>query len=84
MIAVGGGAGALINLQTVTVATNSTQGITSINGGASVQISNVSVWDNGGIGLNAASSGAIVSFKNNSVQGNAGGDGAPTSSPGQI
>jgi len=87
MIAVGTGVGgAVVNLQTVTVTNNTGNGVTSINGGGAttVTISNASVWDNTAVGLNPSAGGAIISFKNNSVQGNAGGDGAPTSSPGQI
>ena len=87
VIAVGTAVGAaVVNLQSVTVDHNTGNGVTSINGGGSttVTISNVSVWDNTGVGLNPSGGGALISFKNNSVQGNVGGDGAPTSSPGQI
>jgi len=86
VIAVGTAVGAaVLNLQTVTVDTNTSNGVSSVNSGGAttVTISNVSVWNNGGTGLNASGGGALISFKNNSVQGNAP-DGAPTSSPGQI
>ena len=76
-----------VDLEAVSISTN-TNGIVSSGGQATVRISNVAVFDNSGVGLNSVNpgsgAGAIVSFKNNSVQGNAGGDGAPTSSPGQI
>ena len=79
------GANVSINLQSVSISDNgngivsSGTLVTSI-----VRISNVDVFDNTALGLNTGLGGAIVSFKNNSVQGNAGGDGAPTSTPGQI
>ena len=72
--------GSVIALQSTLISTNGSNGILAAGGGT-VQISNVSVLDNTGIGLSGS---AIVSFKNNSVAGNAGGDGAPTSSPGTI
>lgn len=75
--------GAEVNLQSVTISSNTANGVTSSAAGSIVRISNVAVWDNGGLGLNPTG-GTIVSFKNNSVQGNVGGDGAPSSSPGQI
>jgi len=87
VIAVGTAVGAaVVNLQSDTIDSNTANGVSSVasGGAASVTISNVSVWDNTGVGLTTAGGGAIVSFKNNSVQGNVGGDGAPTSSPGQI
>jgi hypothetical protein len=76
-----------VDLQGVSISGNN-NGIVSSGGQATVRISNVAVFDNSGVGLNSVNpgsgAGAIISFKNNSVQGNVGGDGAPTSSPGQI
>jgi hypothetical protein len=80
--AASGGAAVSVNLQSVSISDNG-NGIVSSGALATVRISNVNVFDNTGIGLDVIG-GSIVSFKNNSVQGNAGGDGAPTTSPGQI
>ena len=50
---------------------------------ATVRISNVmSVQNN--VGLQSVGGGAIISFGNNRVNGNAGGNGAPTATPGQL
>lgn len=50
---------------------------------ATVRISNVASIQNN-VGLQSVGGGAIISFGNNRVNGNVGGNGAPTSTPGQL
>lgn len=50
---------------------------------ATVRISNVASIQNN-VGLQSVGGGAIISFGNNRVNGNVGGNGAPTTTPGQL
>jgi hypothetical protein len=75
--------GAILTLENTVSSNNGTNGINVSGTGSVIRISNTTITDNTNMGILVAAPGQVISFGNNRNNGNLGGNGAPTSTPGQ-